>query len=179
MRLFIGFEMPAPLHEALERNLETLNNALGGRFVRPDMLHATLAFLGQVEGSQVGRAASAMERAMRDARPIACSLQGVGFFGKPGSAVLWQGFDSDGAADMVRASETLRRHLADDGFSFDPKPMRPHVTLARKVDVRGVDLASLDVATAAGTVDTVTLFHSTRIDDRLTYIPLESVILNA
>lgn len=177
MRLFIAFELPEEMHDALERNLETLNNALGGRFVRPDMLHATLAFLGQVDGSQTGRLASIIEEEAAGLAPIDCRLGGIGFFGKPGSAILWQGFDPDGSDAMVRASESLRRRLSDDGFSFDPKPMRPHITFARKVDVRGVNLASLDVSTAGGRIDAMTLFHSTRVNDQLTYIPLESAAL--
>jgi len=177
MRLFIAFELPDEMLDALERNLETLNNALGGRFVRPDMLHVTMAFLGEVDGSQTGRIASIIDETASSLTPIDCELGSVGYFGKPSSAVLWQGFNADGARNMAHAADALRRRLSDDGFSFDPKPMRPHVTLARKVDVRGVNLASLDVTCASGTINRIALFHSTRINDQLTYIPIEETIL--
>ena len=209
--------------DALERNLETLNNALGGRFVRPDMLHVTAAFLGQVDGSQTGRLERILAETAAGEWPIDAALGGIGYFGKPAQAVLWQGFEETSAKThtrmsfdtlgnvtfegpagserharfdplgnalidasgrvtgavpaMVRLSEQLRMRLDAAGFSYDPKPMRPHITLARKVDVRGVDPGSLDVARAIGTISTLALYHSDRIDDRLTYTPIAEVPL--
>jgi 2'-5' RNA ligase len=98
------------------------------RLVCRENLHMTCAFIGEIP---VARLADAMEigRRQRGAR-FSLRFNAYEYWPKPEVVVA--------AARTIPAPlqalwETLHRELAVHGWALDPKPLRPHVTLARKV----------------------------------------------
>ena len=156
MRLFIAAVLPSEIERALAHNIAMLRESVRGRFVSPDSLHVTLAFLGNVDGSRVPDVCGAMDDALAGMHAFDVALGEYGCFGKRSSATLWQGFSDNNR--FRRLAEPLRSELGLRGFSFDAKRFTAHVTLMRKADLSaGVLPAPL---LKQGTVSSVCLFES-------------------
>ena len=174
MRLFIAAELPQPLRDALAETSADLRACVHGRYVGSDSFHVTLAFLGEVPAARVTALEGVLDRACAGQGPIALELGELGRFGKRSKATLWQGFrDETALASLARA---VRHELADQGFSFDDKAFRGHVTLMRAADLTEGALPLAHVARAH--VDTVTLFRSDLSGARPVYEPLYQVRLD-
>lgn len=106
----------------------------------------TLAFLGEVPDDRGGDAAAAVERAATLAAPFEVRLTGGGRFGRGRFTILWVGLGGDVAA-LGRLSKGVRRELKRARLAYDPKPLRPHVTVARPGD--RVDRVAVEADRAA------------------------------
>ena len=173
MRLFVAFELPGEMLDALAETSALLRGSVRGRFVARDSLHVTLAFLGEVGPYQVNDVITALEEGCAGFGAFEAALGELGSFGRRSSATLWQGFrDAD---SMKQIAESVRQALKARGLSFDDKPFRAHVTLMRAVDLRSGELPMPVVA--GGIIDTATLFKSDLSGPRPVYEPLHSVKL--
>ena len=168
MRLFIAAELPEQMLDALAETSAVLRANVRGRYVAPDSFHVTLAFLGEVSGSRVDAAVSALEAGCCGFRSFDASLGAFGSFGKRASATLWQGFDD--AGDLSSIAGAVRDELRNEGFSFDDKKFLPHVTLMRKADLTSGALPSPTLA--SGPMQRITLFESDLSGSRPVYEPL-------
>ena len=104
----------------------------GGRSSRPDTIHLTLAFLGEVpEAALPTLCALAAEL---KAPPFELVIDRLGFWSH--NQLLWAGCSTTPAPleDMVLA---LQKNLIAAGFTPDraDRPFTPHLTLLRKVPV--------------------------------------------
>jgi RNA 2',3'-cyclic 3'-phosphodiesterase len=145
IRTFIAVELDPALKQAitgvqgtLQGELHRLTPGVRLQWVRPDSIHLTLKFLGDIEESQVGDILQALERAGRDQAPFSLDVQGFGVFPDlRGPRVLWIGFS--GHTDrLIRLAGSIDAALAPLGFHVEHKPYTPHLTLAR---VKGQSLA--------------------------------------
>lgn len=174
MRLFIAAELPEPLLEALVETQAGLRDCVRGRYVAPDMLHVTLAFIGHVPGFLVDRAVGALEAACEGAAPIEASLGELGSFGRPRKATLWQAVS--GGVELANLAEAVRVQLCLGDLPFDEKDFKAHVTLMRAADLAAVSELPMPHV-ARGTIDTVTLFSSDLSGEHPVYEPLHTVRL--
>lgn len=173
MRLFVAIELPDEVNDALVETQAALRDAVHGRYVAPDALHVTLAFLGQVEGARVPVAIDALEEGCLGYEAFEASLGELGYFGRRRSATLWQGLD--GGEELSALARDVRASLRSEGFSLDEKAFLAHVTLMRAADLTSGVLPM--PAMARGTVDAVTLFKSDLSGPRPVYTPLHTVKL--
>ncbi|MBR1828875.1 MAG: RNA 2',3'-cyclic phosphodiesterase [Atopobiaceae bacterium] len=173
MRLFVALELPEELLDALSETSAALRDSVRGRYVAPDRFHVTLAFLGEVAGTRVGSASSAVAQACAGHGPLPVALGELGSFGRRNSAVLWQGVEGGELLDAL--ARDVRASLKDAGFSLDDKSFLPHVTLMRAADLTKGALPM--PALARGVVDTVTLFSSDLSGAHPVYTPLERFFL--
>jgi 2'-5' RNA ligase len=99
----------------------------GLRWVAPDALHLTLAFLGPIDPELLPGIARVVEGVAAHYQPMSRATGRLGAFARPSSArVLWYAVhDPDGA---LAAIATDLDHALKLGQS---EPYRPHVTLAR------------------------------------------------
>lgn len=125
-RLFFALWPDSPVREALERAAAALQPVCGGRPVAPRNLHATLAFLGQVDSGrvpQLDRLAGSLPHSAFDLR-----LDHIATF--PRAGVVYAG-----ARCVPTALRVLARELADalraGGFRSEARVYVPHVTLLR------------------------------------------------
>ena len=99
-----------------------------GRAVRPENLHMTLHFLGEVDGDVAGELA-----AMTTAFEIAAFALEIGDTG------WWRGARVAWLASLATPPELdqlfvhLQDYLHACGMAPDDRPFRPHITVARKV----------------------------------------------
>jgi len=130
MRLFVTLEIPSAVREnlgALLKSLRTVSPQT--RWVRPENLHVTLKFIGEVPETKLAAIRSALAGARCD-QPVTLDFRGLGFFpNEKHPRVFWAGIEAspnlkDLAADIDRATEKL-------GIPREQRPFAPHLTLAR------------------------------------------------
>lgn len=112
----------AALHETARR----LWSACGGRLMRRDTLHLTLAFLGEVPNAALDRLSRAAARI--EGSPFALELDRVGSW--HGQRIVWLA-PHDVPAALSALVGDLDSALAAEGFALEARPFSPHVTLLR------------------------------------------------
>jgi 2'-5' RNA ligase len=132
-RTFIAICLPDAVRAALASRMAALTPRLppGVRWVAPESLHLTLAFLGELDGARLAQAEAATAVAAREGVPFALRLTHLGTFGPPRAPkVIWAGVtgDSERLRDL---QDRLASELALRGFPREDRPFSPHLTLAR------------------------------------------------
>jgi 2'-5' RNA ligase len=131
------------------------------RWSEPHGWHVTLAFLGNIDPSEVPRLVSALRDAMDGVATFRLETGGVGAFPRPGAAqAIWYGV-SDPHHQLTDLAAGVQSAVLP---SSDRARFRPHLTLARS-RVRGGEplgawLATLDPPSGTLTVSGLTLFRS-------------------
>jgi RNA 2',3'-cyclic 3'-phosphodiesterase len=186
MRIFIALQLEDELTARLEVVLRRHSKlAPQSRWVRPDSLHLSLAFLGEVSDALVPQVGDAVARvAAQHARHV-LRVHGSGTFGPLDCPkVLWLGVSGavDALASLQRA---LAAELAPLGLAPDHEVFIPHITLARAKSPRG-DVAlsrAADALRAAElgelVVREVALFASETDREGMRYRPVVSHALIA
>ncbi|MFP4309053.1 MAG: RNA 2',3'-cyclic phosphodiesterase, partial [Desulfococcaceae bacterium] len=113
IRAFIAFSLPEPVIAHLRILQKSLRDAgLDDlRFVRPENIHLTLRFLGDVDPSAVDAIAGAMAEAAAEAAPLSLTARGIGAFPAVRKArVVWAGLAGE-TAELIsfrgRVAEAL------------------------------------------------------------------------
>src|SRR5947209_14928511 len=102
----------------------------GVRFVRPEGLHVTLKFLGEVSEERAERTVEAL-RGVR-ASPFELELRGTGFFpNEKRPRIFWVGLHAHPADALGQLATQVEEACAVVGFPREQRPFQPHVTLAR------------------------------------------------
>ena len=165
MRLFIGLELNDEARCALDGVCQALLEAgIPGKFHSPSLYHLTLCFLGNLPEDSLPAL-----RGILDSLPVppfSLTLSGLGSF-KEGT-ILWAGVES--CPELMDYQKRLTSALMTAGFALsEEEEYRPHITLARQVKSA---VPEIPVPAVSFPVACATLFHSTRIDDKLTYLPI-------
>src|SRR5216684_4454630 len=80
MRLFVALEIPSAVRENLAELLKSLRSmSPQTRWVRPENLHVTLKFIGEVPETRLAAIRSALAGARSD-QPVALDFRGLAFF---------------------------------------------------------------------------------------------------
>lgn len=174
MRTFIALELPDAFIDEAAGVARSLSESLGGRFVKRASYHLTLAFIGELNPTDVSAAVDALDAACAGRGSIPLRCDGLGKFGRPHDATLWLGIAPH--PDLVELAARVREELASRNVPFDGKAFKPHLTLARRVRIPRGALPALAFPEPAE-ARTVTLFKSTLTREGAVYKPLHSVEL--
>lgn len=117
--------------ESDTRLLGTLKKA---RFIGENNLHITLKFLGNVEEEQIPELKKVLEKAAAGVSPFTVETAGYGLFGRKPKAVLWQGISTPGG-ELFSLAHAIDKMCRELGFKEETRPFRPHLTLARGVEL--------------------------------------------
>lgn len=129
LRLFFAIPAPPAVVDLAARAQARLR---GLRAALPALegLHLTLAFLGDQDPSVLEPLSQAAARAAAGRAPFALRTAGLGGFPRLSAPrVLYLAFEPQPALDALATA--LRQQLAVQRISFDPKPLKAHLTLAR------------------------------------------------
>jgi RNA 2',3'-cyclic 3'-phosphodiesterase len=140
IRAFLALDPPAEILARVGILQERLRGLIRGdiRWVRPEGIHLTLKFFGDISPADVGRIAAIVAAAAANQRPLSLSLGGVGVFPDPRRPrVLWLGLNGD-LPPLLSFQQGLERALAGIGFPPEGRPFRAHLTLARIRSPRGL-----------------------------------------
>ena len=130
MRLFVALEIPC----AVRDNLATLINDLRitapkARWVRPENIHVTLKFIGEILPDKLEDIRGALS-GVHSERPVELNFRGLGFFpNAKRPSVLWAGIDA--SPNLPSLAGGIDRSLEKVGFPREQRAFVPHLTIAR------------------------------------------------
>jgi 2'-5' RNA ligase len=128
--------MAIELPEEIRNRLAVLQESLKGasravKWTRPDQIHITLKFFGELPESSLLPVREAVAELCRKIPPILLSVRGTGAFGSGDRIrVLWVGVE-DSTGELVPLQRALDGSLEPLGFPGEGRPFRPHLTLGR------------------------------------------------
>jgi 2'-5' RNA ligase len=135
MRLFAALETPSDVREKLAaairelRNVEPQSPRNRARWVKPENLHVTLKFIGEVPPEKVDAIRAALSD-VRSNRPVELHFHGLGFFpSEKRPRVMRAGMEaSSNLAPLAGEIQARREKL---GIPREKREFTPHLTLAR------------------------------------------------
>jgi RNA 2',3'-cyclic 3'-phosphodiesterase len=144
LRLFVAIELPDAWHRALADAQEVLRAALAQddglsgarlRWMRPEGIHLTLKFIGEVAPTRVAVLRDQLALAVPARPDIEISLTRIGSFSdRRAPRVVWAGIDTRPARALQPLFESIETWLAAAGVARERRSFRPHLTLARLPD---------------------------------------------
>jgi 2'-5' RNA ligase len=104
---------------------------------RPEKLHLTIKFLGELEPSRVAELSEAAGRAATGLGEFPITIEGTGAFPPRGAPrVLWLGV-GDSSGKLAELQRRLEAECAAAGFPRETRSFSPHLTIARLREPRG------------------------------------------
>jgi len=178
-RLFLGYKLPSDLRNELlimQHKLKYNLQLSGVSWVRPENMHITIAFLGQVEDSVI----PILENVIRAQSLVAVSVKGdrMSFFLRNNiPSILYYALLN--TEELERTANNIRGGLVDKNIDFDRKVFNPHITIARiKEDESGVALKEyISSKIKSGVsptykISSITLYESRFSKNGLQYVSL-------
>jgi RNA 2',3'-cyclic 3'-phosphodiesterase len=132
LRLFVGIKIGDAWTERLDATVASLRHNLGGsvRWVRPELYHVTVVFLGNQPPDAVAEIDRAIRSAATGVQPFTLTLTELRRLGGHERGALVAGVD-DPSGTLQRFRSRLDAALLDEEIAFDAKRLVPHVTLGR------------------------------------------------
>ncbi|MEC8857715.1 MAG: RNA 2',3'-cyclic phosphodiesterase [Chloroflexota bacterium] len=133
VRSFIAIPVPSERIEALEQSVKHLDEEIGRhvRWVRPEGIHLTLKFMGDIPAATAERVLEALLPVTAGFNSFQLSISGLGVF--PNSRrprVLWAGLDG-GLKSLSELHMAVDEAVGKLGLPKDQRPFSPHLTLGR------------------------------------------------
>jgi 2'-5' RNA ligase len=152
-RLFFALWPDETTRQALVAHRDALAHESRGRAMRPDTLHLTLAFIGEVADLRVPTLLACGDRVR--ARQFFLPTDCTGYFAPP--RVAWLGSRVP-PPDLLALQRALCEQVAGGGFTLEDTPFRPHITLVRNCMV---EPSPRNIAPINWHVESFVLVHST------------------
>ncbi len=137
--MFIAISLPEDVRAALGQVTDRLAAQAPSRTVRwvkPELMHVTLRFLGDTAVSLIPTITAELDRVCVQQQPFNLVVSGLGCF--PNSnrpRVIWAGLQGDLAQANALAA-AVNAFLSPLGWEVEKRPFRPHLTLGRVNDSR-------------------------------------------
>ncbi len=131
IRAFLALDIPPQVKTALHQQIDALRAhtpSWAVRWVRPEAMHLTLKFLGDV--TELDGLRHTLRAATLSPAPIPLAARHLGCFPTPKRPrVIWAGVED--AQGALSAAHLALEHALAPQFPPDDKPFRPHLTLGR------------------------------------------------
>ena len=150
LRCFFALDLAGDARRHAEAQLADLRRRPGAdavRWVRPEGLHVTLRFLGDVAEGRVAALLDRVGEATREVAPFALAAGAPAAFPSPGRARVVT-LEVGPEAPLQRLAAAVERGVVAAGFAPETRPFRAHLTLGRVR--RGARLARSFVAGMTG-----------------------------
>jgi 2'-5' RNA ligase len=130
VRLFVALEIPRAVRDNLATLIKDLRRtAPNARWLRPENIHVTLKFIGEVPPEKVQYIRGALS-GVRSEHAAELSFRGLGFFpNAKRPSVLWAGIDA--SPNLQSLAGDIESSLEKLGFPREQRPFVPHLTIAR------------------------------------------------
>jgi len=190
VRAFVALELDNRIQIRLGEIQEKLKKSgVNIRWVKPENIHLTMKFLGQITSGQIEQIKRALEETAETKKPFFIGLGKLGTFPKPEHPkVIWAGI-KEGCKETIQFDKELEARLQTLGFTPEAREFRPHLTLGRirlphqdKKSLRRLKeiilfLNSQTAKPLKTLAAQVTLFQSTLTPEGSAYTPLHKVFL--
>jgi 2'-5' RNA ligase len=130
MRTFVAIDLPSEIRRNIARLTDLLRPAAPEvRWARPENLHFTLKFIGELSAGAIAEATNRLA-SIRVPEPLSLRVRGAGFFpNERAPRVIWLGLEN-GLALSALASQ-VEEVLFPLGIPKEKRPFAPHLTLGR------------------------------------------------
>lgn len=145
IRCFVALNLSPELKAHLAELQVRLKQAKADvSWVKPENIHLTLKFLGEVEEERILAIKQAIQEGVEGEGALSVTLAGLGTFPHPRSPrVIWVGIEGE-KERLSRLQERMEQAMEGVGFPREGRPFSPHLTLGRVRSARGVsDLVDL------------------------------------
>lgn len=149
MRLFVALELTEEVRAAVRALIARLEPAGADlRWVRPEGMHLTLKFIGEVPEEKLAPLQAALG-AVVSAAPVALNFHGLGYFpNERAPRVLWVG--AQASANLAPLAADLEAALEPLGIAREKRPFSPHLTLGRFRSSKGLPRLQEEIARLPG-----------------------------
>jgi 2'-5' RNA ligase len=134
LRAFIAIELTPEILSRLNELQTRLQNDLPSgliRWVRPEGIHLTLKFLGDIPVTQVDAIAQILQTVCAPYTPFSFSISGMGCFPNPRRPrVIWVGVHEPSGA-LAEIQQEIERAAKPLGYPPENRAFSPHLTLGR------------------------------------------------
>ena len=132
MRAFIAIEVSEDIKAVLGQIEAHLKYAGADvKWVRPEIVHLTLKFLGEIQEDKAKEITAALDGIARATKPFDITLKDVGAFPKIDfPRVIWAGLDK-GAVESKELASKVDEALSLIGFNREERPFSGHLTIGR------------------------------------------------
>jgi 2'-5' RNA ligase len=129
MRVFVALDIPGEIRARIAEYVERVRGyAPDARWVKPESLHVTLKFVGEVNDALLQQIKTSLTSVK--GRPLEMKFEGIGYFPGPKSArVFWAGIDAPDS--LAQLASSIDGQLQPLGAAAEKAAYRPHLTLAR------------------------------------------------
>src|SRR5581483_115078 len=129
MRLFVAIDLEDAIRQRIIRFMDGVRGfAPAARWVKPESLHVTLKFIGEMPLESLHAVKRELE-AVR-AHPTSIKFAGWGFFPNPKAArVFWVGMRAD--PNLEKLASAVASALSKLRVPLEERRYQPHLTLAR------------------------------------------------
>ncbi len=167
MRAFIAIEIPEAIKQQMAEVQRGLRNSgADASWPRPEGIHLTLKFLGEVPETKLAEIMESLRTAAQGTGAFRLEVAGAGAFPNAKTArVVWIGLAGE-VEKLNRLQEAVEKAMADIGFAREDRKFTPHLTLGRIKYIRSRDawLRAMegirDVRLQAFEVDAISLMKS-------------------
>ena len=131
-RSFIAVELSKDIAGGVRRIQGGLRDCTTGvSWVRPEGIHLTLKFLGDVDPGRVEGIASTAEECIKARGPFFIGIRGCGGFPNPRNPrVIWIGVDDPGG-ELKELQAKVEQGMEEMGFTREGRGYTPHLTIGR------------------------------------------------
>lgn len=184
IRTFIAVELPQSLKADIQELQDTLKQeGLHLRWVRPQNIHLTLKFLGNIDVKKIPGITNTLTQAVRSQTAFSLTPQGLGFFPNlKNPKVMWIGVGGD-TAELMALQRSIDQALDVLGFAKEKRPFKGHLTIGRtkgRIDSRKLSNTLKNYGMFASDpfkVERIALIKSELRPQGPIYTPLERVPL--
>lgn len=140
MRTFIAIEIPEEIKRQMAEVQARLRNAaIDASWPRPEGIHLTLKFLGEVAEALLPDITRALQGSVKGINPFRLEIAGTGAFPNARNArVVWIGLSGE-LEKLGLLQAAVENEMVRAGLEREDRPFKPHLTLARIKYVRSKD----------------------------------------
>lgn len=184
IRAFFAISLPLEFKEEIARLQDILKKTRAEvKWVRPESVHLTLKFLGQVAEDIIDPLAEAASVKASQTQALSLTLNGTGVFPGPRRPrVAWLGLAGD-VGRIIDLQRGLEESAEKFGFAREKRKFSPHLTLGRIRSSKGIkefitELDRLDPQPLEFMASEVVLFRSELKPTGAIYTPLKKIPLS-
>ena len=134
IRTFIAIELDESVKDGLTKLQERLKGEApqgSVRWGRPEGIHLTLKFLGDVPADQIEEIARALQKSCQGFAPFSLSCAGLGCFPNlKRPRVVWVGIQEE-TGTLAQLQKAIEENVAPLGYPTEKRKFSPHLTLGR------------------------------------------------
>ncbi|MBL7185419.1 MAG: RNA 2',3'-cyclic phosphodiesterase [Phycisphaerae bacterium] len=135
MRCFIAIDIDETIRKGLSNLQDELRKKVDIRkgdvkWVRPDVTHLTLKFLGEIKDEQVVEVCNITKDVASRHKRFDLDVESVSHFGGRSARVMWIG-TGRGSDKLLQLQEDLEQQLDLAGWPKDARKFSAHLTLCR------------------------------------------------